>query len=572
MSDSIPLKVQADSRPGRGKRLLLHSLRIVLFIAILGIIHLEYRAQRHIAGTQSIAGIEIELVRAMFPNAHSLRAEGDVMGAVSVYSKAENTLGYLIQTAPQSDEVIGYAGSTNVLLAFNSEHELVGSRVIRSEDSREYVEQITNAPNFFEQFAGQSYDELGKLESVDAVSGATLTSQAIAQSIALRLSGEKPSLRFPRALTIEDVQETVPAAERLEPNRDQAGVYDIYDEDGNLLGSVTRTSPVSDEMMGYQGPTDTQMLFRDEVLKELKIRDTYETPKYADYVREDSWFHELFEGKSLEQIAAMNPDEVEGVSGATMTSQTMGRAMIRRARQLTDNEGKQASQSVVNISIHDIIVLVIVVFAMLMGWTRLKQIHKLRMIFQWVLIVYVGFMVGHLISLKSMAGWSQSGLPYQNAIGLTAMGIAALLIPILSRTHFYCHQLCPYGAAQERIKHITPFNYKLPHKLHHALLVLPVVLICVALVIVLEHLPIDVALLEPFPVFNYQIAGVITFVVAGVGLVFACFVPMGFCRYACPTGALLGYLRFNSNSGELTRRDIGAFAMLLIAGACKWII
>jgi hypothetical protein len=52
--------------------------------------------------------------------------------------------------------------------------------------------------------------------------------------------------------------------------------------------------------------------------------------------------------------------------------------------------------------------------------------------------------------------------------------------------------------------------------------------------------------------------------VAIVGLVASVFIPMAYCRYGCPTGALLEYLRRHRRGDRLTRTDFFAAGCLLL--------
>ncbi|MCA9071915.1 MAG: hypothetical protein KDA84_23465, partial [Planctomycetaceae bacterium] len=70
----------------------------------------------------------------------------------------------------------------------------------------------------------------------------------------------------------------------------------------------------------------------------------------------------------------------------------------------------------------------------------------------------------------------------------------------------------------------------------------------------------------------FRIAGTATIGIFVVGLVASLFVPMAYCRFGCPTGALLGYLRFHGQSDRFTRKDaaaIGLLAMALLMFASK---
>jgi polyferredoxin len=61
--------------------------------------------------------------------------------------------------------------------------------------------------------------------------------------------------------------------------------------------------------------------------------------------------------------------------------------------------------------------------------------------------------------------------------------------------------------------------------------------------------------IEPFDAYLFPVAGWATITIALVGLAASLFVPMAYCRYGCPTGALLQFLRFNAASDRWSSRD-----------------
>ena len=78
-------------------------------------------------------------------------------------------------------------------------------------------------------------------------------------------------------------------------------------------------------------------------------------------------------------------------------------------------------------------------------------------------------------------------------------------------------------------------------------------------------LPFSLVDIEPFDAWVFYVAGWATITIAVIGLVASLFVPMAYCRYGCPTGAVLGYLRFHSRSDRWTRRDWVALGLVLFA-------
>jgi polyferredoxin len=99
------------------------------------------------------------------------------------------------------------------------------------------------------------------------------------------------------------------------------------------------------------------------------------------------------------------------------------------------------------------------------------------------------------------------------------------------------------------------------------LALLPALLLGWVLIVAVAHLPFSLVDIEPFDAYVIRVAGWATITVALVGLAASLFVPMAYCRFGCPTGALLEHLRYNARSGRLTRRDAFAIGCLLVAAA-----
>jgi hypothetical protein len=76
---------------------------------------------------------------------------------------------------------------------------------------------------------------------------------------------------------------------------------------------------------------------------------------------------------------------------------------------------------------------------------------------------------------------------------------------------------------------------------------------------------VNVNALEPFDAWLIRVAGWGTITVAVVGLIASLFVPMAYCRYGCPTGALLKFVRYAGHGDTFGRRDTAA--LLLVAAA-----
>ncbi len=318
-------------------------------------------------------------------------------------------------------------------------------------------------------------------------------------------------------------------------------------------------------MAGYQGPTDALIILdsADHVMR-IAIRSSYDNQPYVRYIQEDDYFCTLFQGLSLAELAQfdLKSAEVEGVSGATMTSMAVAHSLLPTA--VAALERQQSAPRLI-FSARDFGTCAILLGAFVMTFTHLRGRPRVRLLFRVLLIVYLGFLNGDMLSQALLVGWAQSGVPWRLAPGLVLLTAAALLVPICSKRQLYCHHLCPFGAAQQLIRARSRWRRSVPRLLHRLLVLLPPTLLLIILLAAMLHLPLNLAGLEPFDAFVFWIAGPATLIIAAVGLIASTMVPMAYCRYGCPTGSLLDYLRRHGRSDRLSRRDLFAVGLLVLA-------
>ncbi len=558
----------ACRRPARPVRALcVHLLRVGLLLTMVVLMrqrHFEWRSQQALLRTGSLP---ISRVRQFLPTAHALRGGEAEHRAQIVLDAAGETLGYVVQTSPDADHIVGYAGPTNVMLVFDRDQHVAGLSVLESHDTVEHVADVTRNRRFMHSYNGLDWQEAGLRRDVDAVSGATLTSLAIVEAIGVRLGQPGPSLRFPQPLTVDELNEMLPTATRLQPRGRQPMVFDVFDQHDQLIGSVVRTSPLCDGIVGYQGPTDSCIVLNaQQQVAGVMIRSSYDNQPYVRYVREDKYFGALFNGYELTQLAALDLEaaEVEGVSGATMTSMAVARTLTQVAGAaivLAPDEPRW------NVSAHDVGTIVILTLGLTFCFTHWRGRPRLQVMFRLVLVGYFGLMNGDMLSQALLVGWSQNGPSWRLAPGLVLLAAAALLVPMLTRRQVYCQHVCPFGAAQQLMAGRIHRRWPLPRRVRQGLTLVPAALLLVVVLTAMLHLPIDLASLEPFDAFIFWIAGTAALVIAAVGLAASTVVPLAYCRFGCPTGAVLEYVRFRGSSDRLTRRDLVAVGLLVLAWA-----
>lgn len=551
-----------------------------MFVTTLVMVRLHYQRQLEVLAATQSAAVAIDDVQAFFPDAAKISDAKSGRASQTVLSVDGTTLGYVVQTSPQCDAIIGFSGPTNVLIAFDTDDRVVSADVLWSRDTREHLDMILDDGRLLAAWNGLTWDELSArltsadAMSVDAVSGATLTSLAIVESVALRLTGQRPtSLRFPDELTLEEVTDFYPDAGRLTGGSQPT----VLDKDGNELGYVLRTSPAADNITGYQGPTDTLIACdADDRILGIRLRQSFDNDKYVGYVRNEDYFLALFNGKTLAELAELDLFEaqVEGVSGATMTSMAVADGLVAAAKDAIVSRTKSVAIAVprersVNVTWRTIASSLIVLTGVGMGFLpRLFRRGLSRRIFQVAVIGLLGIVNGDLVSQAILVGWAQNGIPWQLAPGLVIVTVAALIVPMVSRQQPYCQHICPHGAAQQLLIHRIPRQWKLPVSLHKVLSPIPFLLLLTVVIIAMTGLPVSLVDLEPFDAWVIGLAGASAATIAIVGLVTSLFVPMAYCRYGCPTGALLQFLRYHSRSDRFTRQDAAAAVLTAVAIAC----
>jgi len=468
--------------------------------------------------------------------------------------------------------------SAKLLVRCQRQSNVVSVSLIDSSDTTEHVASVVGNRRFFEQFRGWQWGQDQKQLRIDGVSGATLTSLALAEGVIVRMGGRRPSLVFPDELTLDELAKWVKGDLSIDA---QSGHVMVRSEAGEPAGRVIRTGPLSDDVAGYQGPTELLVwIGGDEKIVDLRIRGSFDNEPYVDYVRTERSFWKRFKGKSLEELAVFDPVAagVEGVSGATMTSLAVANMLVAAAKaalaKSTEVEVPEPNAfAAIRWSQRDLVTIAVLIACFLVVRTRLLRDRRWRQLWLAFVFTTIGLWTGNLVSLALVAGWSAEGIAWQLAPALFAVAAVALLSPPTTKGNPYCNHLCPHGAMQQLIKPPSQSrrHLKLPPIATKWLTQVPGVTLTIAYVALILVPSTDLSSWEPFHAYLFTIAGWGSIGLAVGTLAFAAFVPMGYCRMGCPTGRLLEYLRRSSNSNRISRADYVAIALMMIAGTRYWL-
>ena len=132
--------------------------------------------------------------------------------------------------------------------------------------------------------------------------------------------------KFPE-LPVADIQPYF--ADAAKTKAIDTGYYVVKDTKGNKLGTVLFSSPYSDHVKGFNGPTPLLIALDAEGrIKDVVLLENEETPRFAQRVVEGG-LYEAWNGLTPDEALNKN---VDAVSGATYTSDGVKKSLIARLK------------------------------------------------------------------------------------------------------------------------------------------------------------------------------------------------------------------------------------------------
>lgn len=127
----------------------------------------------------------METVRQYLPDAATIDflPEDDIF---RVLDQAGDLTGFVVLSGPSMDAITGYSGPTPVMIALDADGVVTGVELMQNTETPGFIRQL-HAAGFFAGWDGLTVEEAAAGE-VDAVSGATMSSEAIAATVRGRLA------------------------------------------------------------------------------------------------------------------------------------------------------------------------------------------------------------------------------------------------------------------------------------------------------------------------------------------------------------------------------------------------
>lgn len=573
----LPLAGPSSPIPKPLSRGLRFALSVYRAGVVLAAVALVYFSQP-IGEESGPAAVSLVQAQRVFPAAVRLGNRAPQRNSHPAFDGAGNLLGTVLRTSPETDDLIGYSGPSDLVVGLDPAGRVTAVRLLSSQDTPAHVGEVVRSAPFWRRFAGWKPVEEPPPD-IDAVSGSTLTSLALAEALERRLTGAAHSLRFPEPVSLEEVRELFPAADRLQEDTPRRGWVEVLSRD-ERLGYVVRTSPQAETVRGYGGPTESLAAISAEgrLVLGVRMRRSYDTPEYVERVREDTGYWKTLAGRSVKEWAEIEFQKagIEGVSGATQTSFAVAEGLRRRlAADLAAEAKSSRTESGFfgwRLRVREIGLATIVLGSLGLCFSRLKGDWRVRFAWQLLLVLGFGAWLGDLFSLALLAGWSRNGPPWATSPGLVLLVVMALVTPWGTKKQVYCHFLCPHGVLQEWLGRFRRLQIRLPERWVRLLSWFPGLLLTAALLLAVARPAFNLAAMEPFDAWSLRQAAGISAWIAVVGLLASLLIPQAYCRFGCPSGALFKLLQSHGGGERIGLRDYLAGLVLLCAAALSgWV-
>ena len=317
---------------------------------------------------------------------------------------------------------------------------------------------------------------------------------------------------------------------------------------------VVNTKPLAKDVQGYGGPVPLKIHIKDGRVAAVEAEPNAESPDFFNRAKEllNHW-----QNKSVDEALA---EEVDAVSGATFSSRAIianmqrGLAYAQKRGQWSEEGSVGAletsappivgsggnSVGALETSAPPMVALIVVLLgAVVPLFYNNRRLHLVQLAVNVVVLgLWTGTFVSYTLFLRIFAG----GVSL-SAIGALAapllMLIVALIYPLAGRSGHYCANICPFGSAQELAGKLSRRKLRITPRVLKLLSVLRNLLWGVLMALLLTGTCTAWIDYELFTAFLYSSASVWVTVLAVLFLVLSVWVPRPYCRFVCPTGALI---------------------------------
>ncbi len=296
---------------------------------------------------------------------------------------------------------------------------------------------------------------------------------------------------------------------------------------------VINSTSLAKDIIGYAGHTPIKLYVKDGIIQKVEFEPNDETPSFFEEV-ENSGLAEKWIGMSLKEAATA---QFDAVSGATFSAVAII-GNVQRAAQYGADVAPTNKNILSNIGVKEIAGLLVLLLGVLI--TLAKWRNKWLITLQLVLNVAVlGFWCGSFLSLTTFVAWAANGINISIAIITVTMLVIVVIMPLFNRKGSYCHIHCPMGSAQELMGKAPVRKIRIKPSVAKVLNNLRYYILAVLLFMMWLGVGFDLMNYEVFSAFIVNSASTVVLVMAIIFLILSIFIPRPYCRFVCPTGAII---------------------------------
>jgi NosR/NirI family nitrous oxide reductase transcriptional regulator len=494
----------------------------------------------------------LDSARGLVPDAVDLGDDRD--GFYELLDQRGDLIGWVTGTYPHAAGIRGYNGPSELMVVLDTAGQVRFVRMLESADTTGHVDKVLHDAGFWEQWTGRRDAELGELGTPRIVSGATLTSEAMARGVAARFGAKGMDEWFTKNIEITTVSQWFPEVDRIVAESG-TGLSRVFAGEREL-GVLLRSTRMGVGARGFNGVSDVIVAIEGDLVKGVGLLDSRDNEPYVGDVKDELQFADGFAGRTIQDV--LGADEYDGlvVSGASVTAY----AVISTVREMLRRHVAEAVTRTFPWA--SLAATAWIAAGLVIGLGKRGSGRRVRTGFAIVSVV-AGLSLGWMVGQDQLIGWARNGVDPSHGLPLVLLTAVALLIPAFTGKNIYCSRLCPHGAAQALAGMAVKRRFALPPRIHRWLQRIPWLTLLVIWVLALVGSGFPLAMLEPFEVWSVGFYAILPAAILTIGLLGAVFLPQGYCHYGCPTGALLKFL--THSPGNFTRRDLIATVLIAVA-------
>jgi hypothetical protein len=352
-------------------------------------------------------------------------------------------------------------------------------------------------------------------------------------------------------VTLDDIKKVLPKAHSHTHKIEPLDYYIAQDIRGGVLGIAFVTSNIPPEIPGYVDEIDVLVgLDQEGEVKGVTIISYQDHLDYLDRVMASGFLNQ-FIGRSLDT----GFDDIEVVTGATVSSEAIKKdiqtAIFEVNKKLLQSgvvkRGGLASSSPFDILNAAVMILLVAgVFVVIL----MPRKRWLRYVVWGGSVVIVGIWLNTPITIGTIVDLRNGTFPtYLPLLILLVFAFVATLM----KGNLYCAYVCPFGALQEFAHHAKLPKCQPSEKAHRNASWLRWIILILTVFAIVSAMN-AFRTIEPFALCFSRVYQPVVWIQAGAILVAALFLTRPWCRYFCPTGAVLDLI---AQMGRKVRRRVG---------------